>query len=78
MSKPKNSSYEGMWRAKAERNPDNGKKGWWAVWGIRHTAFAQASNALEAIEACHKAEAVDSSWENPTASFVGENPQVLS
>ena len=32
------------------KNPDNGKKGWWHVWGIRHAAMVRASSAPEAVE----------------------------
>lgn len=58
-------------------NPDNGKEGFWAVWGIRHNAVVKASSAPEAVEKAHNAEKVDKTWENPEADFIGEEmPEV--
>lgn len=58
------------------KNPDNGKHGYWHVEGVRHDGFVQASSEAEAV-----AKAIDSGtvgdWESPTASYVGEHPEVL-
>ena len=62
----------------ASTNPDNGKAGWWLVEGLRHSAWAKASSANEAIEKAHDANIVDASWEYPTAKFVYEElPDVI-
>jgi len=51
-----------------KNNPDNGKAGWWIVQGIRHTGYAHASSAQEAIDKCLKADVVQD-WEMPTTRF---------
>lgn len=58
-------------------DPDNGKSGYWNVDGVRHSAFVKATSAPEAIAKAVAAGAVGD-WESPTASFVGENPDVLA
>ncbi len=55
--------------ARITSNPDNGKTGWWVVDGVRHSAYARASSAAEAIEKADKAKLVDASWESPEARF---------
>lgn len=52
-----------------KNHPDNGKRGWWVVDGIRHHAYAQASSAMEAIAKASTAGLVDESWEYPEARF---------
>lgn len=56
-------------KAMAE-DPNNGKKGWWRVSGVRHNALVRASSALEAVEKVEKKGAVGS-WEYPSAEFIG-------
>lgn len=60
------------WKTQAQTHPDNGKAGWWRVSGIRHTAHTKASSATQAIENADKAEIVHSSWEAPSAEYLGE------
>lgn len=64
--------------AELASDPNNGKLGWWKVWGLRHTALVKAMSAVEAVEKAEKAEAVQD-WEMPTAEFIGEElPDVIS
>ena len=59
-------------------NPNNGRSGWWRVTGLRHSAFARASSASEAIKKAIDAEIIGD-WEDPDADFwVEELPDVFS
>lgn len=49
-------------------NPNNGRQGWWRVQGVRHSAYAQASTAREAIDKALAAGIVGD-WEEPEATF---------
>jgi hypothetical protein len=65
-------------KAELASDPNNGKLGWWKIWGMRHSALVRAMSALEAVEKAEKAEAVQD-WEMPTAEFIGEDlPDVVS
>jgi len=65
-------------RLELETHPDNGKLGWWSVCGIRHSATAKASSAVEAVEKACKAGLVHD-WEMATAHFIGETlPDVFA
>ena len=58
-------------------NPNNGTLGWWRVDGVRHSAVARASSALEAVEKAKYF--VDPSWESPEAFWIGVDlPEVFS
>lgn len=69
---------ESNWEKEAEEHPDNGKSGWWLVFGTRHNTHARASSAPEAIKKAHDANLVDPTWENPSAKYLGpELPDVF-
>lgn len=51
-------------------HPDNGKRGFWHVKGIRHNCIVK--NVSSAQEAIDKASEMVGSWESPEASFIGE------
>lgn len=55
-------------------HPDNGKAGWWTVYGIRHEWYGQASSASEAIQLAEDEEQYESvqDWEFPRAHYLGE------
>ena len=60
-----------------EKDPNNGRKGWWAVRGLRHSAIVRASSAPEAVGKAEKAGAVGD-WESGDAQFLGEGlPDVV-
>lgn len=64
-------------RKRMENNPDNGKHGWWIVEGIRHSAYARAASAPEAIRKADEAGIVQD-WEFPEARFWTEElPEVF-
>jgi len=50
-------------------HPDNGRAGWWRVFGIRHHAIVRADSAPAAIAKAHEAKLVDMTWESPEASW---------
>ena len=56
-------------------HPDNGKLGYWRVEGTRHTAIVKADSAQAAID---KAIEIVQQWEDPDASFIGEEIDVLA
>lgn len=59
-----------------DAHPMNGKLGWWRIEGIRHSAFAKASSAREAID---KSTDHVGTWEQATAEWIGEElPEVFS
>jgi hypothetical protein len=63
--------------ARMQSNPHNGTLGWWRVDGVRHSAIAKASSAMEAVD---KADMwVCKSWESPEARWIGtELPEVFA
>lgn len=65
-------------KAALEQNPDNGKAGWWRVWGIRHGAIVRTDSAPEAVRKALAAGAVGD-WEDPAAAYIGpELPDVYA
>ena len=57
--------------------PENNRRGWWHVNGIRHDAHVLADSAREAIKKAQAAEKVGD-WESATAHFLGETlPEVF-
>lgn len=57
-------------------NPNNGTLGWWRVIGIRHSAMAKASSAMEAVEKAKQF--VDPDWEFPEAYWIAVDlPEVF-
>lgn len=54
--------------AEVAANPNNGRRGYWVVTGVRNTARTLASSAQEAIDKCVSTGAVGD-WESPTAEF---------
>lgn len=68
--------YDAERMERMRTNPNNGTLGWWRVVGVRHSAVAKASSALEAVE--KSKEFVDPSWESPEAFWIGvELPEVF-
>jgi hypothetical protein len=55
-------------QAEIDNCPDNGRVGWWIVEGLRHSGYARASTAREAIDKCAKFGVVQD-WEDATARF---------
>ena len=65
-------------KAEIANHPDNGKFGWWHVWGLRHTALVRGSSAIEVIKKAEDAGEVQD-WEMPTARYMGDDlPDVVS
>jgi hypothetical protein len=59
---------------KAKENPDNGKEGWWGVYGMRHGYAVRATSAPEAIEKTK--DKIDETM-LCTVRFIGESPDFI-